>query len=129
MDHLKHTWRKRKMSLMTKPWNPWINIYAPLLHDFEKELDNWSSTYVSHSSGYENATTIELVLTGVKKEDVRAYILDRNLFIEYIDRKGRKCREVKFVGNATGATAKLEHGLLTIELSRPQASKIDIEVK
>lgn len=114
-------------NLMTKPFDPWSLFYNPdtLLNDFE----NWTTTYASRSLGYESANKIEIILAGVKKADLKVRIENKCLHIEYLDRKGRKCREVKYVGNATGASATLEDGILTIELSRPETSKVEVEVK
>lgn len=117
------------MSALTKytfkNWDPMWSSFNLLF----KELDQTLASDGIHLHTPTNK--IELEVPGVKRESVKIKIEDRYVKINFIDRKGRKCSEAFYSGDATGADAKLEDGILTVTLKWPEnkTSGIDVEVK
>ena len=75
----------------------------------------------------ESTSDFELEMPGVKRENVKIELENGHLSVVWKDRRGVERVTGRTVGRALGVEAKLEDGLLTLKLQRPEKQSTTVK--
>ena len=97
---------------------------------FGPPSDDYYRQFAQSSFTIDSGLPWEIPLPGVKRESVSVSLEGAALTVEFVDRKGRKCREWRMVGDVGEVRARLADGLLTITAEKPNAAnRVEVKVE